>query len=89
MLIENPDLQTYLADNPQKITTFVEEVLRLNLLTQGMDRHTIEDVELSMVSIPKGAHIHMPEKVLPQIEMKINLHAQLTLIWIEKWQASR
>ena len=59
MLIENPDLQTYLADNPQKITTFVEEVLRLESPTQGMDRHTIEEVELSGISIPKGAHIHM------------------------------
>jgi len=59
MLIENPDIQTHLADNPQKITTFVEEVLRLESPTQGMDRHTVEDVELSGISIPKGAHIHM------------------------------
>ena len=59
MLIENPDIQTHLADNPQKITTFVEEVLRLESPTQGMDRHTIEDVELNEITIPKGSHIHM------------------------------
>jgi len=59
MLIENPDIQRHLADNPHKITTFVEEVLRLESPTQGMDRHTIADVELNGIAIPKGSHIHM------------------------------
>jgi cytochrome P450 len=59
MLIQNPNLQRALVHDPQKVTTFVEEVLRLESPTQGMDRHTVEDVEIDGVSIPKGSHIHM------------------------------
>ncbi|GIR35185.1 MAG: hypothetical protein CM15mP49_05700 [Actinomycetota bacterium] len=73
-----PDIQTHLADNPQKITTFVEEVLRLESPTQGMDRHTIEDVELNEITIPKGSHIHMRYAAANRDET--NSNAQLTLI---------
>ena len=59
LLIENPDLQATLASNPEQIRTFVEEVLRLESPTQGMDRHALEDTEIAGVSIPKGSHIHM------------------------------
>ena len=59
LLIENPDLQATLASKPEQIRTFVEEVLRLESPTQGMDRHALEDTEIAGVSIPKGSHIHM------------------------------
>ena len=59
LLIENPDLQAALASKPEQIRTFVEEVLRLESPTQGMDRHALEDTEIAGVSIPKGSHIHM------------------------------
>ena len=59
LLIENPDLQATLASKPEQIRTFVEEVLRLESPTQGMDRHAVEDTEIAGVSIPKGSHIHM------------------------------
>ncbi|MBU98447.1 MAG: hypothetical protein CL429_05065 [Acidimicrobiaceae bacterium] len=59
LLIENPDLQVALASKPEQIRTFVEEVLRLESPTQGMDRHALEDTEIAGVSIPKGSHIHM------------------------------
>lgn len=59
LLIENPDLQVALASKPEQIRTFVEEVLRLESPTQGMDRHASEDTEIAGVSIPKGSHIHM------------------------------
>ena len=59
LLIQNPDLQVALASKPEQIRTFVEEVLRLESPTQGMDRHALEDTEIAGVSIPKGSHIHM------------------------------
>ena len=43
LLIQNPKLQNELRDEPEKARSFVEEVLRLESPTQGMDRHAAED----------------------------------------------
>lgn len=59
LLVENPKLQSELSNNPERIRTFVEEVLRLESPTQGMDRHAAEDTEINGVEIPKGSHVHM------------------------------
>ncbi len=59
LLIQHPDLQRRLRAEPRKIRAFVDEVLRLESPTQGMDRHTAEDTELGGVPIPKGAHVHI------------------------------
>ena len=59
LLIQNPSLQEELRNAPQKARSFVEEVLRLESPTQGMDRHTTEETEINGVKIPKGAHIHI------------------------------
>ena len=59
LLIQNPTLQDALRSAPEKARSFVEEVLRLESPTQGMDRHAAEDTEISGVEIPKGSHIHI------------------------------
>tara|TARA_B100001741_G_scaffold108587_1_gene89364 strand:- start:923 stop:1954 length:1032 start_codon:yes stop_codon:yes gene_type:complete len=59
LLIQNPTLQKELRDAPEKARSFVEEVLRLESPTQGMDRHAAEDTEIAGVEIPKGSHIHI------------------------------
>ena len=59
LLIQNPSIQTELRATPHKARSFVEEVLRLESPTQGMDRHAAEDTEINGVRIPKGSHIHM------------------------------
>ena len=59
LLIQNPSLQDDLRSAPEKARSFVEEVLRLESPTQGMDRHAAEDTEIAGVHIPKGSHIHI------------------------------
>ncbi len=59
LLIQNPSLQDDLRAAPEKARSFVEEVLRLESPTQGMDRHAAEDTEIAGVHIPKGSHIHI------------------------------
>ena len=51
LLIQNPTLQKELRDAPEKARSFVEEVLRLESPTQGMDRHAAEDTEIGGVEI--------------------------------------
>ncbi len=59
LAIEHPEIQQRLADDPSVARQWVDEVLRLESPTQGMDRHTAEDTELCGVKIPKGSHIHI------------------------------
>ena len=59
LLIEHPEIQTTLRADPTKIPAWVDEVLRLESPTQGMDRHTAVDAELGGVTIPKGSHVHI------------------------------
>jgi cytochrome P450 len=54
-LIEQPQLQAQLRDQPQLIPKFVEEVLRLDAPVQGLFREPKQDMEIAGVKIPKGS----------------------------------
>ncbi len=54
-LIEQPELQDRLRDDPTLINTFVEEVLRLDAPVQGLFREPKQDMEIGGVKIPKGS----------------------------------
>ena len=59
LLIQRPEIQQLLRSEPERALRWVDEVLRLESPTQGMDRHTVEDTVLGGVEIPKGSHIHV------------------------------
>lgn len=54
-LVEQPELQSQLRDQPQLLPTFVEEVLRLDAPVQGLFREPKRDMEIAGVKIPKGS----------------------------------
>ncbi|WIW89531.1 cytochrome P450 [Sphingobium sp. V4] len=54
-LIERPELQDQLRADPSLMTTFIEELLRLESPLQAQFRKTMDDVVLGGVPIPKGA----------------------------------
>jgi cytochrome P450 len=54
-LIDQPDLQAQLRDEPELIPRFVEEVLRLDAPVQGLFREPKQDMEIAGVKIPKGS----------------------------------
>ncbi|HIG40983.1 MAG: cytochrome P450 [bacterium] len=55
LLIDNPEQQQLLRDDPSKIKTFVEEILRLETPVAGLMRIATEDTELGGVSFAKGS----------------------------------
>ncbi|MEN3973945.1 cytochrome P450 [Emcibacter sp. SYSU 3D8] len=57
LLIDNPDQQRLLRENPARIPTFVEETLRLESAVQGLFRVVKQDTELGGYAIPKGARV--------------------------------
>ena len=59
LLIQHPELQDRLRAEPNRIRAFVDEILRLESPTQGMDRHAAVDTEIAGVPIPAGSHIHI------------------------------
>ena len=59
LLIQHPELQARLRAEPNRIRAFVDEILRLESPTQGMDRHAAVDTEIAGVPIPAGSHIHI------------------------------
>jgi cytochrome P450 len=59
LLIRNPDVLRALRARPERVKTFVEEVLRLESPSQGFFRVALEDAELRSVLIPKGAMVHL------------------------------
>lgn len=60
LLIEHPQAWDALKSDPQKhIRTFVEEVLRMESPTQGLQRTTTRDITLHGVDIPAGSMVHM------------------------------
>lgn len=59
LLIQHPEIQEELRADPGKTRAWVDEVLRLESPTQGMDRHAAEDTELAGVPIEKGSHLHI------------------------------
>ena len=59
LLIDNPDQERQLRAEPERIYTFVNEVLRLESPVQGLFRIAKQDVELKGVAVPAGARIMM------------------------------
>lgn len=59
LLVQQPEMQARLRSHPHDARRFVDEVLRLESPTQGMDRSNAEDTVLGGVEIPKGSHIHI------------------------------
>ena len=57
LLIENPQAQQQLREHPQRMMTFVNEVLRLESPVQGLFRVVKQDVELHGLNVPAGARI--------------------------------
>jgi len=57
LLIDNPDQQKLLREDPARIPTFVEETLRLESAVQGLFRVVKEDTQLGGYAIPKGARV--------------------------------
>jgi cytochrome P450 len=57
LLIDNPDQQRRLREDPSRIPTFVEETLRLESAVQGLFRVVKQDTELGGYAIPKGARV--------------------------------
>ena len=57
LLIDNPEQQQLMRDDPLLIRTFVEEILRLETPVAGLMRIATEDTELGGVSLPKGSVI--------------------------------
>ncbi len=57
LLIDNPDQQRALRDDPEKIPNFVEEVLRMESAVQGLFRIVKEDTELGGVKLAKGSRL--------------------------------
>ena len=54
LLIENPGIQQALADDPNLIPAFIEEVLRLESPAQGMFRRVTGPTEVGGVSLKEG-----------------------------------
>lgn len=59
ILAERPDIQQFLRENPERMTDFVEETLRLEPPALGNFRIVMSDTELSGVKIPRGAMVMM------------------------------
>ncbi len=57
LLIDNPEQQRLLREDPSRIPTFVEETLRLESAVQGLFRIVKQDTELGGYAIPKGARV--------------------------------
>ncbi|MDP3891841.1 cytochrome P450 [Nocardioides sp.] len=52
-----PHLQSHLAQHPEKIANFVEEVLRFDGPAQNLSRQTVADVTVAGVAIPADARV--------------------------------
>jgi cytochrome P450 len=59
LLLSKPEVEARLRADRSKLATFIDEVLRLESPTQGLYRHTLEDVEMHGVAIAKGSTIHL------------------------------
>ena len=57
LLTRRPDVQERLRADPSLIPAFIEETLRFESPVQGLARRATQDVELSGVTIPKGAMV--------------------------------
>ena len=56
---DSGEAQDRLRADPTLVPQFVEENLRLESPTQGLYRHTLEDVVVGDTLIPKGSTVHL------------------------------
>lgn len=59
LMLREPSIYQTLLNDPSKIPTFADEVLRLESPTQGLYRTATVDTEIRGVSIPKGSTVHI------------------------------
>ena len=59
LMLSDPHVHQQVRADHSLIEKLIEESLRLESPTQGMPRHTTEDVELNGVHIPKGSTVHL------------------------------
>ena len=59
VLIENPDVQQELRDDPERISAFIEEVFRMESAFQGHFRWVKKDTELHGVKLKRGTRIFL------------------------------
>lgn len=52
-----PALQSHLAEHPEKIENFVEEVLRFEGPAQNLARQSVEDIEIAGTTIPANSRV--------------------------------
>jgi cytochrome P450 len=57
ILLERPELQVILRQDPTAIAAFIEETLRLETPVQGLFRTAVADSEVGGVAIPAGSHL--------------------------------
>jgi cytochrome P450 len=57
LLVDNPQQQQLLRDDPSRIRVFINEVLRLESPVQGLFRIVTEPTKIAGVSLPEGARI--------------------------------
>ncbi|WP_250504220.1 cytochrome P450 [Caballeronia sp. AZ7_KS35] len=57
LLAKNPELQARLRADPSKVSSFIEEVLRIESSVTGVFRRAKNDVEVAGVKIPAGSKI--------------------------------
>lgn len=59
MMIENPQLQNELREDPEKLNAFIEEVFRLESAFQGHFRWVKQDTEMHGIPLPRGSRIFL------------------------------
>jgi cytochrome P450 len=59
LLAQEPGLAEQLRNEPQRVQTFVDEVLRLRSPSQGIYRLTLQDAVLGGMAIPKGSFVNI------------------------------
>ncbi len=57
LLIDNPDQQRLLREDPSRVRVFINEVLRLESPVQGLFRIVTRDTSVGGVDLPKGARV--------------------------------
>ena len=59
LLLSRPDVHAQLLADRSKIRNFVEEALRMESPTMGLNRLVLADTSIAGVAIPKGATVHL------------------------------
>ncbi len=59
MMIENPQLQHELREEPEKLNAFIEEVFRLESAFQGHFRWVKQDTDMHAIQLPRGSRIFL------------------------------